>query len=238
MKSAAQKMYESWQHHHPSRCSIPPWHKATPEARAEWEARAANPAEPAPASTGRETEEDFKDWMRRRGPLGAGAVPERIFFAGHSYGSRSTPVAAPELDVEAERLIFEAAMPTVYPRDRNMPDKSYNSPQLHERWQGWMACAAARSAAQSTAPVSTEQAGDAWISVEDRLPKNEELPNGDWPSVLCLWKEGELDAGLVQVMVSNTAYFCKNVEKFTHWMELPSLPSPNNSPVGADKEPK
>jgi len=43
MKTAAQKMYESWQHSHPSRGSIPPWEKAAPEARAEWEERAAQP---------------------------------------------------------------------------------------------------------------------------------------------------------------------------------------------------
>jgi hypothetical protein len=35
----------------------------------------------------------FEAWMRRRGPLGAGAVPERIFFAGFSAGERAaTPV--------------------------------------------------------------------------------------------------------------------------------------------------
>jgi hypothetical protein len=65
---------------------------------------------------------------------------------------------------------------------------------------------------------------NSWISVDVRLPPNEELPNGDWPSVIGLWKEGKLDEGLVQMMVTNTAYFCKNVDNFTHWMHLPELP--------------
>lgn len=56
-KSAAQKLYESWQHAQPGRCSIPPWNKATPEARAEWEALAAR--EPAPVA--RELDADALD---------------------------------------------------------------------------------------------------------------------------------------------------------------------------------
>lgn len=58
-------------------------------------------------------------------------------------------MADTELNLEAERAAFEAVMPPAYPRDRNMPDKSYNSPQLHERWQGWLACAEYRRSSSS-----------------------------------------------------------------------------------------
>jgi len=59
-KSAAQKLYESWQHAQPGRSSIPPWDKVTPEGRAEWEARAerlARRLQPSP-STGGEPDTD------------------------------------------------------------------------------------------------------------------------------------------------------------------------------------
>lgn len=39
----------------------------------------------------RDVLEAFDDWMRRRGPLGAGASPERIFIAGWSAARRATP---------------------------------------------------------------------------------------------------------------------------------------------------
>jgi len=47
-------------------------------------------------------EKDFSDWMERRGALGAGAVPERIFYAGHSAGRRSALASRPaEVDDES-----------------------------------------------------------------------------------------------------------------------------------------
>ncbi|MBD8531511.1 MULTISPECIES: hypothetical protein [unclassified Massilia] len=66
--------------------------------------------------------------------------------------AREPAPVARELDVEAERRKFEAVMPEEYPRDRNMPDKSYNSPFLHVAWQGWLARATAESAPASAAP--------------------------------------------------------------------------------------
>jgi hypothetical protein len=47
---------------------------------------------------------------------------------------------AKQPNMDAERAAFESVMPEAYPRCRNMPDKSYNSPQLYERWIGWQAC--------------------------------------------------------------------------------------------------
>lgn len=50
-----------------------------------WEHRAALSAQPAVQSKG-DPEGAFARWMQKRGPLGTGAVPERIFFAGYAAG--------------------------------------------------------------------------------------------------------------------------------------------------------
>ena len=107
---------------------------------------------------------------------------------------------------------------------------------------------AARNAAQSTQPesaqVSTEQAGDAWISVEDRLPKPyEEVIVWPHPTDYCMtaefygrsasgrpvWKYGEYENGWGHSNVEITA-------PVTHWQPKPAAPSPNNSPVGGKGE--
>ncbi|HAK91128.1 MAG TPA: hypothetical protein DCP94_05880 [Massilia timonae] len=54
----------------------------------------ATPPSPSTAPEA-DPEKDFSDWMEKRGPLGAGAVPERIFFAGHSAGRRSALASRP-----------------------------------------------------------------------------------------------------------------------------------------------
>lgn len=72
-------------------------------------------------------------------------------------------VAARELDVEAERREFEAWAigpdgPWTARVVKNRIGSDYGNPEFQTQWECWRA---ARSAAQSTAPVSTEQAGDA-----------------------------------------------------------------------------
>ena len=47
---------------------------------------------------------DFSAWMAKRGPLGAGASPERIFFAGHSYGRRAAVSAATKPTADLSKL--------------------------------------------------------------------------------------------------------------------------------------
>jgi hypothetical protein len=62
----------------------------------------ATPPSPSTAPEA-DPEKDFSDWMERRGALGAGAVPERIFFAGHSAGRRAALASRPA-EVDAEGL--------------------------------------------------------------------------------------------------------------------------------------
>lgn len=64
-------------------------------------ARIERTAAPAPEV---DPEKDFSDWMEKRGALGAGAVPERIFFAGHSAGRRAAVSAATKPTADAETL--------------------------------------------------------------------------------------------------------------------------------------
>lgn len=64
-----------------------------------------------------------------------------------------------------------------------------------------------------------------WISVDEKLPPSDLLPNGDCPSVIALWKDGALAENLVQQTVTNTAYLRKNPQNFTHWMHLPPSPA-------------
>lgn len=241
------------------------------EAADRLEAAERTRAEPTPASTWRDAEEDFKDWMRGRGPLGAGAVPERIFFAGHSYGSRSTPVAARELDVEAERREFEALIIPEWSRETeidNDGDTVYVEDWMQGAFIGYQLGRAARSAAQSTAqkivnvedklhalhaeadelgaaldrdiahygsggaPVSTEQAGDAWIDLKQRKPR-------DWEQVLVALDNGTVTAGMRGSMgwhweESDAPEDAEATA--THWKPWPTAPSPNNSPVGGKGE--
>jgi len=201
---------------------------------------------------------------------------------------KNSPVAAPELDVEAERREFEAwavrkrAPYCDSPADRaqqwagwqgrassaaqgTAPAPAKPWPQVNaeaiaaqdlldwNRSQGkrpieitkelgvarkafeFLAAAKVITAAQQAnqaAPVSTEQAGDAWISVEDRLPEVE-------TDVLVRGKRGDSVchevAGLFggEWMGQNTEMELRFIVH--HWMPLPAAPSPNNSPVGADR---
>ena len=73
-------------------------------------------------------------------------------------------VAARELDVEAERREFEALIVPEWSRETEIDsdgDTVYVEDWMQGAFIGYQLGRAARSAAQSTAPVSTEQAGDA-----------------------------------------------------------------------------
>lgn len=65
--------------------------------------RNANPTSDA------DPEKDFSDWMERRGALGAGAVPERIFFAGHAAGRRAALSAGSKPTGGLQALIADDA---------------------------------------------------------------------------------------------------------------------------------
>jgi len=108
------------------------------------------------------------------------------------------PVGARELDYEEERRKFEAWA------DANRYD-------LTDAWDGWMA---ARRAAQSTAPVSTEQAGDAQsvrnAALEAAASLCDRFAARDMHPAEC--------AGAIRMM-----------KKALNEM---AAPSPNNSPVG------
>ena len=122
-----------------------------------------------------------------------------------------TPVAARELDVEAERLLRECKR---FMEDMHAMSVEWTikeSQVLHQKVSNALA---ARSAAQGTVPVSTEQAGDAPVGyVDPQSLRNFEagVSTHEW-----LWR-GPADACLIPL--------------FTR-----VAPSPNNSPVGACKE--
>jgi len=226
--------------------------------------RSTPAAQPAPASTGREpigyvsanTMEDL-----RRGNSVMAAILTRNDVAGVDCALYPAPVAARELDVEAERL-------QTFEQWWTKPAASNAAPYTFMDEQSARAWFAARSAAQSTAqkivnvedklhalhaeadelgaaldrdialygsggaPVSTEQAGDAWVSVEDRLPEDTAVvaifdPENDaLPVRTALWLAGSC------TFESEQGWLAK--DEISHWMPLPAAPSPNNSPVGAD----
>ena len=239
------------------------------------------PAEPAQASTGRLSQDAVMRLMLASG------IPEshcRMLYAGHGLtftlehftefanAVRAAPVAARELDVEAERREFEALIVPEWSRETEIDsdgDTVYVEDWMQGAFIGYQLGRAARSAAQSTAPapskmldaqlryifeleqkvvaleaqvaaqpevapVSTEQAGDAWQPIET-APE-------DMKSCLYLvggfCVQGFVDAGgVLNVQSEISPHWRKMRGKPTHWMPLPAAPSPNNSPVGADKEP-
>ncbi|MDN4061182.1 Lar family restriction alleviation protein [Massilia sp. YIM B02769] len=216
--------------------------EAISEAATAWNRR--TPAEqPAPASTGRE-HDDGCDYSTSQLPTRCTCKP------------RSAPVAARELDVEAERREFLRVYMREYPT-RTERD-AYKAFEV-DAGTMWLA---ARSAAQGTAPVpadafcdancvwtdhhkdcplgtqaapvSTEQAGDAWISVEDQLPEA-----GKW--VIVSHRTEYVNAPpqqSVSTALFDGAYWWNHGHHIytpTHWQSMPAAPSPNNSPVGADR---
>lgn len=215
------------------------------------------PAAPVPASTGREP--DWSDsktlpselWknplfpMSERLEMADGAVRFRNDVIANlraqlaAIKAQPSPASARELDVEAERPVFDdpirlgedpyKEMQPYFKKIRNAAPGLEYAIAVGELI-AWMndrinkAERAARSAAQSTAPVSTEQAGDApaahlyeWIGEEGSRKK------GD----LIARTQSELGG---------------NIDLYPHcWKRVGALiqvaPSPNNSPVGGkDKE--
>ena len=213
-----------------------------------WNRRA--PAEPAPASTGRipvvESANLVTIRTRLKGAAQAGApitlsglAACALYYAmdtGKPMASDDpAPVAARELDVEAER--------------RGLTDEQIEEfcKSRGARWNGdyWIIedadlhplIRAARSAAQSTAPsnsaefdgiapVSTEQAGDARDAARYRHIKADNHRCAD--NTFCLFLD--LDGNLLPVASAD-------MDAEIDAAMLEAAPSPNNSPVGADKEP-
>lgn len=75
-----------------------------------------------------------------------------------------------------------------------------------------------------TPPSPAVEGVSGWISVDDRLPSSELLPNGRAPVVLVQWREGELSDNLSQIDVCNTVSLWANVYRYSHWMPLPAAP--------------
>ena len=223
------------------------------------------PAAPVPASTGRELIEyrAGADDVWHSAPLS-----ERESLVKDGFQVRALIVAR-ELDVEAERREFEVWARNEWP-DGSLAGSDiagagwyYFDDRANDFWQCWQA-RAARSATQGTqpesAPVSTEQAGDAWISVEDQLPEKECLaayatPSGKVRLIRAKYArkfqiEAEGDDCETEYNEDDDTFYIKEgwlecidnwgeysscyvVEGIvTHWMPLPAAPSPNNSPVG------
>jgi len=144
--------------------------------------------------------------------------------------NRRTPVAARELDVEAERReLTDEAIDSELERAREYIVEGFG----YKYNENDLAAAIRRLAAQSTARVSTEQAGDAWIDLKQRKPR-------DWEQVLVALDNFTVTVG----MRGSMGWYWEESDApedaeatATHWKPWPVAPSPNNSPVGADKEP-
>jgi len=52
--------------------------------------------------------DEYKAWLEKRGPLGVGASPERIFFAGYSAGRRTQPAADPATAGTVQQPVAES----------------------------------------------------------------------------------------------------------------------------------
>lgn len=211
------------------------------------------PAEqPAPASTGREP---FA-WESTTPVYTRFITDERYQKLRPAYQkwyrpicNKCTPVAARELDVEAERRerdprvddLAALVKQLVRALRKAAPDHALAAGALDYLKRKDLIGSPLRSPA---AQVSTEQAGDAWISVEDRLPDESLLrflvtgraesggPLGVHMATLYegdMYFEGAAESGGCNPCINSVV---------THWMPLPAAPSPNNSPAGADKEPK
>lgn len=179
--------------------------------------------------------------------------------------------AARELDVEAERLtdasILEVyrrtfpAGPYIFTNDASKFARAIEA-EVAARFRAEGGNTKPEGAAQVTtntagtrmdggfevlsgaAPVSTEQAGDAWISVEDRLPEPGErvLVTRFAGRVINPGHPGHPGVPWVEVSSIQPGFaifacdLC-STGSVTHWKRAQAAPFPNNSPVGADKEP-
>lgn len=150
-------------------------------------------------------------------------------FAEVLHSMTNEPIAARELDVEAERREFNEWF-----------ERAKFGGMRESMWAAWEA-RAARSAAQSTAPVSTEQAGDAALPEPSPLyfQALELVRDAERASVSMVQRRLRIgwDAArdLIELMVTRGDIPELWASKFTGVVRAPS---PNNSPVGADKEPK
>lgn len=120
-------------------------------------------------------------------------------------------VAARELDVEAERRAYIKACPW------SVWTVNAWTARQEQEFKVWLA---ARRA--SPAPVSTEQAGDAW-----RL-----VPINPTPEMLSAAR----NAPLPMVALDSISAQQDLMNKSRYTAMLGAAPSPNKSPIGADKE--
>ena len=207
-------------------------------------ATAATPAEqPAPASTGREPlDVEFKrlaDTILQATTNGARLEALRSMAA--LFDSLAAPVAARELDVEAERRAAQqenAEFTEWWSREQACPEHNLITENAaHAAWQE--RGRRARSVAQSIAPVSTEQAGDA----EDTARLNFMIEHEAWiawsrdaESCRVFHHDEEGDTGPIMGWVPEA--WSNSPRDAIDKARALFAPSPNNSPVGADKEPK
>jgi len=66
------------------------------------------------------------------------------FYVALNRAPADAPAAPTLTDSDSERELFEKEYPN-FDHSRNMPDGSYNSPTLYQRWIGWQAGRAERS---------------------------------------------------------------------------------------------
>lgn len=181
-----------------------------------WNCR--TPAEqPAPASTGREPDA----WLVGIDVFRTRAQADRnVRNPDLAPIPLYRPVAARELDVEAERRAAQqenAEFTEWWSREQACPEHNLITENAaHVAWQE--RGRRARSVAQSTAPVGTEQAGDAW----------------GVGSCACQACNPHMVGRMMFICPTCGDKRCPHAA--SHVLNCQRLaPSPNNSPVGADR---
>lgn len=204
-------------------------------------------AQPAPASTGRGIAEEMCSTM-----MGVAELKLKMAKSKEQVEAALEISGARELDVEAERramfqafsecLVHGNSMTPTEIADKLLAARSAaqgTAPASNAMMDAWsryifeleqkiVALEAQVAAQPESAPVSTEQAGDAWQLIET-APHDKILllayefdGPGDWRI-----KVGGYWNGQWNVFGASWTP--------TRWMSLPAAPSPNNSPVGADR---
>jgi len=194
-----------------------------------------------------------------------------------SWMGESTPESLEEVGIEQRRLVRRLIRAVVEHRDATYAAQS-TAPvstastdlsaavlrTMYEAFQRGDSVERAHAAVMAAigSPVSTEQAGDAWISVEDRLPGVLLNDNRQFIIACRRGRNGKTYVFAADYLnarelhndedgaVALTGWYtesehpeyngwfepvCQVGDEVTHWMPLPAAPSPNNSPVGADR---
>ncbi|GEM_PF-6723386 len=189
------------------------------------------PAAPVPASTGPEVRPLDRAAQTGQPELFSHAVDETSVRVAWPDGSVRLYVAARELDVEAERRKLDAARKWIASAQHGENCFLHDEGEYDRCFCGKDALEAYLDSDSEAAPVSTEQAGDAWQPIET-APKgahgyawmmlmwgDEDDPN---TGVGMRWGDRFFAAPTFYALGKEKQYEFREIEVFpTHWMEKP-----------------